>query len=364
MKLKAGLIGCGRIGTKKHLEAVIKNSDLLELTAVCDVVKEKAENAANIIEKSGLKKPKVFTDHRILLEEPLDFVAIATESGKHHDVTLDALNAGKHVLVEKPMALSTKDADEMCSVAEEKNLKLCVCFQNRFNPPIQELRKKVELGAFGKIFHAHVAVRWNRNKSYYDQASWRGKWSMDGGVLSNQSTHAIDLLQWMLGGNVREIYGHIANLNHPYIEAEDLGIGVVKFENGSVGIIEGTSNVYPKNLEETLAIFGEKGTVVIGGLAVNKILTWRFENEDEHPFMDLPDPETVYGEGHIPLYENFAKSIVENKTPYITGREGMKALEIILGIYQSSLENRPIEFPVNFSTEKMKDVTRKESESL
>ncbi len=177
---------------------------------------------------------------------------------------------------------------------------------------------------------------------------------MDGGVLSNQSTHAIDLLQWMLGGEMEEVYGHIANLNHPYIEAEDLGIGVVKFKNGATGIIEGTSNVYPKNLEETLAIFGEKGTVVIGGLAVNKILTWRFEGEDSHPFMNLPDPETVYGEGHVPLYKDFANAIIEKREPYITGREGMKALEIILGIYQSSLENKPVKFPVNFSTEEMK----------
>ncbi len=354
LKLKMGLIGCGRIGTKKHLEAAIKNSDLISLEAVCDLDKEKAKNAADIVEGAGLKKPKVFVDHKKLLEEPLNFVAIATESGYHHDITLDALNAGKHVLVEKPMALSTKDAVDMCETAENKNLKLAVCFQNRFNPPIQELRKKIESKAFGKIFHAHVAVRWNRNKSYYEQAPWRGTWEMDGGVLSNQSTHAIDLLQWMLGGEMEEVYGHIANLNHPYIEAEDLGIGVVKFKNGATGIIEGTSNVYPKNLEETLAIFGEKGTVVIGGLAVNKILTWRFEGEDSHPFMNLPDPETVYGEGHIPLYKDFANAIIEKREPYITGREGMKALEIILGIYQSSLENKPVKFPVNFSTEEMK----------
>ncbi len=352
--IKAGLIGCGRIGMKKHIEAAIKNSDIMELAAVCDVVREKAENAADLVEKAGLKRPKVFSDYNELLKESLDFVAVATESGKHYDIVMDALSAKKHVLVEKPMALSTKDAKEMCESAEKNNLKLGVCFQNRFNPPIQELRKKIESGAFGRIFHAHVAVRWNRNKSYYDQASWRGTWKMDGGVLSNQSTHGIDLLQWMLGGQMKEVYGHIANLNHPYIEAEDLGVGIVKFENGAVGIIEGTSNVYPKNLEETLAVFGEKGTVVIGGLAVNRILTWKFEGEDSHPFMNLADPQTVYGQGHVPLYRDFINAIAENREPYITGREGMKALEIILGIYQSSLENRPIEFPVEFSTQEMK----------
>ncbi len=353
MKLKAGLIGCGRIGTQKHLEAAIKNSDIFEFEGLCDPIRERAENAASILEKAGLKRPKIYTDHKKMLEERLDFVSIATESGKHKDLTIDALEAGKHVLVEKPMALSTKDAREMCDVARREHLNFGVCFQNRFNPAIQELRKKIESGAFGKIFHAHIAVRWNRNKAYYDQAPWRGTWSMDGGVLSNQSTHGIDLLQWMLGGEMTEVYGYITNLNHPYIEAEDLGVGVVKFSNGAVGIVEGTSNVYPKNLEEVFSIFGEHGTAVIGGLATNRILTWRFENEDKHPFMDLPDPETVYGSGHVPLYRDFVDSIKNGHPPYITGEEGMKALEIILGIYQSSLYGRPVQFPIDFSTSSM-----------
>ncbi len=353
MKLKAGLIGCGRIGTQKHLEAAMKNSDLFEFKAVCDPVKERVENAASILEKAGLKRPEVYTDHRKMLEKDLDFVSIATESGKHRSITIEALNAGKHVLVEKPMALSTKDAKDMCDTSKKNKLYLGVCFQNRFNPAVQELRKKIEAGAFGKLFHAHIAVRWNRNKAYYDQAPWRGTWTMDGGVLSNQSTHGIDLLQWMLGGEMVEIYGHVLNLNHPYIEAEDLGVGIVKFSNGAVGLVEGTSNVYPKNLEESFAIFGEKGTVIIGGIATNRILTWRFENEERHPFMDLPDPETVYGSGHVPLYRDFIGSIIDGHPPYITGEEGMKALEIILGIYESSLQGRPVTFPIDFSTSLM-----------
>lgn len=353
MKLKEGLIGCGRIATKKHVEAIINNKDAVELAAVCDPIEERALNVAGLIEAAGMKRPAVFTDHKKLLEEELDFVAIATESGYHHDIAVDAMNSGKHVLVEKPMALSTEDAEEMCSLAEKKSLNLAVCFQNRFNPPVRELKKKIDSGAFGKLFHAHIAVRWNRNRAYYDQAKWRGTWALDGGVLSNQSTHGIDLLQWILGGKMKEVYGHVANLNHPYIEAEDLGLAIVKFENGAAGMIEGTSNVYPKNLEETLSVFGEKGTVVIGGLATNRILTWKFEGEDGHPFMELPDPDTVYGSGHIPLYRDFADSIIEKREPGITGREGKKALEIILGIYQSSFQGRPVEFPIGFSTDRM-----------
>ncbi len=353
MKLTEGLIGCGRIATKKHVEAIVKNGDFIELRAVCDPIGERAQKVADLIEKAGLKRPSVFTDHNKLLKEDLDFVAIATESGYHHGIALDAMNSGKHVIVEKPMALSTKDAEEMCSLAEKRSLNLAVCFQNRFNPPVQELKRKLDERAFGKIFHAHIAVRWNRNRAYYDQAKWRGTWELDGGVLSNQSTHGIDLLQWVLGGEMKEVYGHVANLNHPYIEAEDLGVAIVKFRNGTVGIIEGTSNVYPKNLEETLSIFGEKGTVIIGGLATNRILTWKFEGEDGHPLMELPDPDTVYGSGHIPLYRDFIDSIIEKRSPYITGREGKKALEIILGIYQSSFQGRPVEFPIQFSTDRM-----------
>jgi predicted dehydrogenase len=372
VRLRAALIGCGRIGTKKHIEAFAGNADKIELVAVCDIVKEKAEKAAEEYKKRcGLHeneyvqptthnpqrtyKPQVITDYSELLDKDIDFVTIATESGNHYRITVDFLSAGKHVLVEKPMALSTKHMDEMISLASEKRLKLGVCFQNRFNPPIQELRKKIESGAFGIIFNATARILWNRNRAYYEQASWRGTWKMDGGTLMNQCSHNIDLLQWMLGGNVKRIYAVTRNYNHDYIEAEDFGVAIVEFDNGTVGIIEGTANVYPRNLEETLSVFGETGTVVIGGLAVNRIQTWRFPNEEEHPFMRLPDPETVYGNGHVPLFEDFVEAIVEDRKPYVSGEDGKKAVEIILGIYKSAKEGEPVEFPIGeFSTEDMK----------
>jgi len=377
-KLRAALIGCGRIGTKKHIEAYAANSDLIDLVAVCDLVPEKAERAAeeymkrretslnrgdeerirekdetqngqsrlpsSPASKSVLQRPRVISDYKELFSSQIDFVTIATESGNHFRNTIDFLSAGKHVLVEKPMALASEDMDQMIALSREKNLKLAVCVQNRFNPPVQELRKAIDSGKFGRVFTATARILWNRNEEYYKQASWRGTWAMDGGTIMNQCAHNIDLLQWMLGGEVQEIYAMTENYKHPYIETEDFGAAIVRFKNGSIGIIEGTANVYPRNLEETLSVFGEKGTVVLGGLAVNKIQTWKFEGEESHPFMDLPDPDTVYGSGHITALKDFARAIIDDREPFVNGEEGKKSVEIILGIYKSAREGVPVKF--------------------
>jgi len=354
--LKTAIIGCGRIAQKKHSEAIIRNSNIIENIAVCDLLRERALEFANKMEKADLKKPEIYEDYKQLLKrKDIDAVVIATESGNHYEITMEALNNNKHVLVEKPMALSTKHMNEMIEVAENKELKLGVCFQNRFNPPIQELRKKIESNAFGRILHGQASIRWNRDSDYYKQAQWRGTWKYDGGTLMNQCTHNIDLLLWNMGSEIDEIYGVIRNFTHPYIQAEDFGGAIIKFKNGSVGIIEGSANIYPKNLEETLSIFGEKGTVVIGGLAVNKIKYWRFEGEDAHPYQNLPDPDTVYGNGHVPLYRDFYNAILENNQPYINGQEGKKAVEAVFGIYKSAKEGLPVKFPIDFSTLEMEN---------
>jgi len=376
-KLRAALIGCGRIGTKKHIEAFAANSDFIDLVAVCDLVPEKAERAAEeymkrreialargneerISEKDGtmddlnelsstssasacdLRRPRVISDYKELFSSQIDFVTIATESGNHFKNTIDFLSAGKHVLVEKPMALASEHMDQMIALSKEKKLKLAVCVQNRFNPPVQELKKAIDSGKFGRVFTATARILWNRNEEYYKQASWRGTWAMDGGTIMNQCAHNIDLLQWMLGGEVQEVFAMTENYNHPYIETEDFGAAVVRFKNGSIGIIEGTANVYPRNLEETLSVFGEKGTVVLGGLAVNRIQTWKFEGEESHPFMDLPNPDTVYGSGHITAFEDFARAIIDDREPFVNGEEGKKSVEIILGIYKSAREGVPV----------------------
>ena len=353
-KLRLALIGAGRIANRKHMEALLENSDMIELVGVCDLIEDKAMAFSKKYADRFGSKPEISTSaDDFFKRDDIDAVAIATSSGTHYDLAMRALESGKHVLVEKPMALSTKHMDRMIDLSRRKNLKLAVSFQNRFNPPIIELRKKVDDGSFGRIFYGVASIRWNRNEDYYKQADWRGKWRSDGGVLMNQSTHNIDLLQWMLGGNVEEVVGFVENFNHPYIEAEDFGSAIVKFKNGAVGIIEGTSVVYPKNLEETLSLFGERGTVKIGGLAVNRIEVWRFENEDSHPMMNLPDPDTVYGYGHVPLYRDFYESIDTGRDPAISGEEGRKAVDIVLAIYKSHLEKRAVKFPFDFSAWEM-----------
>jgi len=332
----------------------LKNSDIFELVAVCDLIEDKAMHFAKKYWEASGKKPEITTNSEdIFRRDDIDAVIVATDSGSHYPLTMRALEEGKHVLVEKPMALSTRHMDEMIELSRKKNLKLAVCFQNRFNPPVQELRKKIDEGAFGRIFYGVASIRWNRNEQYYQQAAWRGKWKSDGGVLMNQSTHNIDLLQWMLGGQIEEVIGVLRNFNHPYIEAEDFGSAIIKFKGGIVGIIEGTSVVFPKNLEETLSIFGERGTVKLGGIAVNRIEVWRFEGEDSHPYMNLPDPDTVYGEGHVPLYKDFYEAIDEDRDPAIPGEEGRKAVDIVLAIYKSHLTGKAVRFPFEFDATQM-----------
>ena len=209
----------------------------------------------------------------MLAERKPDIVAIAAESGKHKEIAVDCLNAGCHVICEKPMALSTHDADAMNEAAKKAGKKLAVCFQNRFNAPVQKLRVALEAGRFGRVLHGMVQIRWNRNESYYAEAPWRGTWAQDGGTLMNQCTHGIDLLQWMLGEDAVRVQARTRRFLRP-IEAEDFGAAIVEFKNGAVGIIEGSADIYPTNLNETLSVFGEKGSVVIGGLAVNKPETW------------------------------------------------------------------------------------------
>ena len=351
-KLKFAIIGCGRI-SHKHIEALANNIEEAELVAVCDIVAEKMDKDVEeyyehieenkridsedeYIEEIAATKEEVkkYTDYKEMLEkEDIDVVSICTESGYHAKYAIDCLNAGKHVLVEKPMALSSADADEMIRLAKEKNLNLGVCHQNRFNPPIQKLRRAIEEGRFGKIINGTARILWNRNDDYYKQAPWRGTKELDGGTLMNQCIHNIDLLQWMMGSEVERVHAERDTFLRD-IEMEDFGAILIRFKNGSIGIVEGSACVYPKNLEETLSIFGEKGTVVIGGLAVNEIKTWQFADERDYDKEDeSTNVDSVYGKGHTPLYKDFIDAINDDREPLINGEEGKKALEIILKAY-------------------------------
>lgn len=352
--LRFAIIGCGRI-LHKHVEALANNLEEAELVAVCDIVPEKMSKAVEeyyeyinenknrnsedgFLEEVATTKEgvKQYTNYREMLEkEDIDVVSICTESGYHAKHAIDCLNSGKHVLVEKPMALSSADADEMIRLAKEKKLKLGVCHQNRFNPPIRKLRRAIEEGRFGKIINGTARILWNRNDDYYKQASWRGTKALDGGTLMNQCIHNIDLLQWMMGSEVERIHAERDTFLRD-IEMEDFGAILIRFKNGSIGIVEGSACVYPKNLEETLSIFGEKGTVVIGGLAVNEIKTWQFADERDYDIEDESiQVDSVYGKGHTPLYKDFIDAINYDREPLISGEEGKKALEIILKAYES-----------------------------
>jgi len=353
-KLKLAIIGCGRI-SNNHLKAILDNYKNIELVAVCDIRRTEAGNKAAeyVIEtiKKNISgaKVKIYTDYKEMLQkEDIDVCSICTESGYHAEIALYCLNHNKHVIVEKPMAMSISDANKMIKTAKKNNLKLAVCHQNRFNSTIQKLRQAVEEGRFGRIFAGTARILWNRDKAYYDKADWRGTWKLDGGCLINQCTHNIDLLQWMLNSEIDSVYGQTANYMHSYIQTEDYGSIIIKFANGAIGNVEGTVNVYPKNLEETLTILGEKGTAVIGGLALNKILVWDFADgldslEQVQKEYNL-DVDNIYGDGHVPLYQDFIEAVRDDREPLINGEEGVKSLSIILMAYKSQKDSKAIKY--------------------
>lgn len=354
--MKYALIGCGRIATN-HLKAATNNE--LQIVAVCDIISDKMEE---LLGKHGLAEDesiKRYTDYKemVKVEKP-ELVSIATESGNHAEIALFCIENGVNLIIEKPMAMSIEDADKIIAASNEKGVKVSACHQNRFNVAIQELRKAIESGRFGKLSHGSIHVRWNRDHGYYDQASWRGTWAQDGGALMNQCIHGIDLLRWMMGDEIEEVYGATRQQFHDYLEAEDLGMAVVKFKNGSIGTIEGTTNVYPKNLEETLYVFGEKGTVKIGGTSTNNIDVWDFadETDKDHRNKGLQEETSnVYGNGHTSLFADVIDAIQNNRVPYVDAYAGRNALELVLSIYKSQKTGEPVKFPLrNFASTDMK----------
>ena len=363
MSHSVALIGCGRISFK-HIEAFAANHDRMILTGTCDPRRDRAEAKAAEYRKSFPgREVGIFSDYREMLEalRP-DIVTIATESGYHARIATDCMELGAHVICEKPMALSTIDADAMVEVSARTGKKLAVCFQNRFNVPVRRARVAREAGRFGRMLHGAIQVRWNRNEAYYAEAPWRGTWELDGGTLMNQCTHGIDLLQWMMGEDAVRVQAATRRFLRP-IEAEDFGAAVVEFASGSVGVIEGSADIYPTNINETLSLFGSHGSVVIGGLAVNKIETWRFadahtigDGEDKVLDPEAKDPPTVYGFGHSALFADFVDAIDSGRESLVSGRAGKKALEIILAIYESQKTGKAVYLPNQFATTEMKGI--------
>lgn len=348
-KIKFALVGCGRIA-QKHSELLglnqIKNA---QLVSVCDINEQKA---IVIAEKY---KVSYYTDMDIMMQnEDIDVVTVLTESGNHAKHVINLAKYGKHIIVEKPMALTLDDADNMIFACKKYNCRLFVVKQNRFNLPVTKLREAIENKRFGKIFMGTVRVRWCRTEEYYNQAPWRGTWALDGGVITNQASHHIDLLEWMMG-TVDSVYAKgiqaLAN-----IEAEDTAAVIFKFRNGAIGTLEATTAIRPKDLEGSLSILGEKGSVEIGGFAVNKMLHWNFQeiNKEDNEIIKnySENPPNVYGFGHKTYYEHVVDCILNNKDAMIDGLEGRKSVELISAIYES-METRKEVF-LRFKPEKCK----------
>lgn len=330
--LRFALVGCGRIA-KRHSELLgmdqIKSA---KLVAACDIDLPKAKN---IGQQFGIP---YFSDmHQMINEVPCDVVVILTESGNHARHTVELAKYGKHIVVEKPMALTLEDADAMIRACDLAGVKLFVVKQNRFNIPVVKLREAMEQKRFGKLVLGTVRVRWCRPQEYYDQAPWRGTWAQDGGVLTNQASHHVDLLEWMVG-EVESVFAK-GTTALAKIEAEDTAVVTLKFRNGALGIIEATTATRPKDLEGSISILGEGGTVEIGGFAVNKMKTWSFVDkqagDDDVMEQYSVNPPSVYGFGHQAYYEHVVDCIANNKQHLVDGLQGRKSLELINAIYES-----------------------------
>lgn len=347
-RVKYALIGCGRIAVN-HIKAVCENG--LDIVALCDIDSSKFDIMLDKAGYGNLPEAKRYADYRQMLAEQPDIklVAIATESGKHAQIALDCIDAGKNLIIEKPIALSMADADEIVRRAGERGVKVSACHQNRFNVAVQKMRAALEAGRFGELSHGSIHVRWNRDRDYYDQAPWRGTWEQDGGCLMNQCIHGIDLLRWMMGDDVVEVYGVTRQRVHDYLEAEDIGMAVVKFANGAIGTVEGTTNVYPRNLEETLYVFGSNGTAKVGGTSTNTIDVWSFADEtsDDQESKGLhEETANVYGNGHLALYADVIDAVEHDRAPYVDAAAGRNALEVILAIYKSQKTGEPVRLPL------------------
>lgn len=331
--LRFALQGCGRISSK-HAQALSGNVTGAELVAVCDINSDKARRMG---EQYRVPWFCGVDDMIGAMGDGIDVINILTPSGLHAQHTLQAARCGKHVVVEKPMALTLNDADKMIRTCDEYGVKLFVVKQNRYNYPIQKLREAIEEGRFGKLVLGTVRVRWCRKQDYYDQAAWRGTWELDGGVFSNQASHHVDLLEWMMG-DVESVFAKSAT-RLVNIETEDTGVVVLHFANGALGVIEATTATRPVDLEGSISVLGENGTVEISGFAVNEMKTWNFidERESDKDAIDKykQNPPDVYGFGHVAYLQNVVDSIKTGKRALVDGLEGKKSLELITAIYES-----------------------------
>ncbi len=340
--LNFALIGCGRIA-KRHSELLgLGQIPGARLAAVADIDLSKAQQIGE-----RFKVPFYQDFREMLTKEKIDVVTILTPSGCHAENTIAVAEFIKHIIVEKPMALTLSDAEQMIAACEKNKVELFVVKQNRFNVPVVRLRQELEAGRFGRLVMGTVRVRWCRDQSYYNQDSWRGTWQYDGGVFTNQASHHVDLLHWMMG-DVESVFAK-SDTFLVDTETEDTGIALLKFKNGALGVIEATTACRPKDLEGSISVLGERGSVEISGFAVNQMRTWNFQpstQEDQNIIQNYSvNPPNVYGYGHKAFLEHVVECLTEGKKSFLSGVEGKKSLELITGIYESLESKKEITFP-------------------
>lgn len=340
--LRIALVGCGRISTR-HAEVLTGDGlPQAELVAVCDLNLDRAEQAG-----TKYRVPWFGDMHSMMQNVDTDVVAVLTESGHHPRDVFELAQYGKPIIVEKPMALTAADADEMIMACEKSGVPLFVVKQNRYNKPVQKLKEALDQGAFGKVFLGSVRVRWCRTQDYYDLDSWRGTKSLDGGVLANQASHHLDLLEWMLG--TPETVTAMTSRALADIETDDTAIATIRFSSGALGLVEATTATRPTDLEGSLSVLGSLGSVVIGGFSVNKMETWNFDTSSAGYLMDIDqaseNPPNVYGFGHLAFYRDVVSSITSGEPPKIDGHEGRKSVSLLEAIYKSAETGKEIEVP-------------------
>lgn len=340
-KIRIAVVGCGRI-SKNHFGSIEQLSTEYELVAVCDTDKEVLREHSE-----RYKVPGYQSMEQLLREQELDLVTLCTPSGLHAAQTIMAANAKVNVVTEKPMATKWEDGLAMVRACDDAGVKLFVVKQNRRNSTLQLLKRAIDEKRFGQIHMVHLNVFWTRPQEYYNRAAWSGTWDMDGGAFMNQATHYVDLMHWLIGP-VEKI--HAMTSTHRDIEVEDTGVVNIKWRNGALGSMAVTMCTYPKNLEGSITILGEKGTVRIGGVAVNDIQEWSFEDEREYDSeIENANYQTssVYGFGHPPYFQNVADVLRGKAEPETDGREGLKSLELLISTYRSARDNKEIGLPLN-----------------
>ena len=342
-KIRFALVGCGRIAAN-HFAAIRQHADRAELVSVCDVAPDALKAAA---ERTGAKP---YTNLASMLKETdADAVILTTPSGLHSEQAIEIAATGRHVVTEKPMATRWHDGLKMVKACDDASVRMFVVKQNRRNATLQLLKKAVSDGRFGKIYMVTINVFWTRPQEYYDSAAWRGTWEFDGGALMNQASHYVDLLDWVIGP-IESIQAYTATLARD-IEVEDTGVISLRWRSGALGSMNVTMLTYPKNLEGSITILGEKGTVRIGGMAVNEIQHWEFAEpraEDEHVKKASYETTSVYGYGHPMYYDNVIKVLRGEAAPETDGREGLRSLEVLIAAYLSARDGKRIALPLDY----------------